>query len=76
MVALDTNIIGKGQTNALRPLTGGIANCHSGTAIPNITTQFNSLNDIGWYGSVFLMTQLAFQTTYGRLYTLFNTKRV
>jgi hypothetical protein len=26
------------------------------TAIPSITNQFNSLNDIGWYGSAYMLT--------------------
>ena len=46
------------------------------TAIPRITTQFHSLNDIGWYGSAYLLTQMALQPTYGRLYTFFDIKTV
>jgi hypothetical protein len=46
------------------------------TAIPHITTDFNSLDDIGWYGSSFLMTTCAFQVLFGRIYTLFSAKWV
>ncbi|PQE06078.1 MFS transporter protein [Rutstroemia sp. NJR-2017a BBW] len=46
----------------------------SGTAIPKITTQFKSLNDVGWYGSAYLLTLMSLQPTYGRLYTHFNMK--
>ena len=46
------------------------------TAIPRITTQFHSLNDIGWYGFAYLLTQMALQPTYGRLYTFFDIKTV
>ena len=47
-----------------------------GTAIPRITTQFRSLNDVGWYGSAYLLTQLSLQPTFGKLYTFFNIKLV
>ncbi|KAL8798266.1 MAG: hypothetical protein Q9182_006812 [Xanthomendoza sp. 2 TL-2023] len=39
-----------------------------------MTARFHSLNDVGWYGSAYLMTQLALQPTFGKLYTLFNIK--
>ncbi|KAM3155704.1 Aspyridones efflux protein [Botrytis cinerea] len=45
-----------------------------GTAIPKIVTQFHSLNDVGWYGSAYLLTLMSFQPTYGRFYTHFNIK--
>ena len=45
-----------------------------GTAIPAITTEFRSLNDIGWYGSGYLLTLTALQPTFGRLYAMWNTK--
>jgi MFS family permease len=44
------------------------------TAIPTITSQFNSLDDISWYNAAFLLTLCAFQLPYGRAYTLLNTK--
>lgn len=44
------------------------------TAIPTITTQFNSLSDYSWYNSAFLLTTCAFQLPYGRAYTLLDTK--
>ncbi|KAI9649032.1 hypothetical protein NHQ30_001599 [Ciborinia camelliae] len=33
------------------------------TAIPKITDQFNSIQDIGWYGSAYLLTTTALQPT-------------
>ncbi|KAM0181168.1 hypothetical protein ACHAPF_001913 [Botrytis cinerea] len=36
------------------------------TAIPKITDQFNSIQDIGWYGSAYLLTTTALQPTFGR----------
>ncbi|KAH7322469.1 major facilitator superfamily domain-containing protein [Stachybotrys elegans] len=44
------------------------------TAIPQITSDFGSLNDIGWYGSSYLMAQMAMLPTCGRLYTVYNIK--
>jgi MFS family permease len=46
------------------------------TAIPRITDQFNSLNDIGWYGSAYLLTNCALQLIFGKLYTFYNIKWV
>lgn len=44
------------------------------TAIPRITEQFHSYEDIGWYGSAYLLTASAFQPLYGRIYTTFSIK--
>lgn len=44
------------------------------TAIPKITTDFNSLGDVGWYGSSYLLTTTALQPSFGRIYTYFNVK--
>lgn len=46
------------------------------TAIPKITDQFNSLPDVGWYGSSYLLTTCAFQLFFGRLYTFYSIKTV
>ncbi|KAJ5655886.1 hypothetical protein N7507_007836 [Penicillium longicatenatum] len=46
------------------------------TAIPQITSDFHSLNDIGWYGSSYLIAQMALLPTCGRLYAFFNIKWV
>lgn len=46
------------------------------TAIPYITDQFKNLNDVGWYGSVYLLTTCAFQLLYGKLYKFFSIKLV
>lgn len=44
------------------------------TAIPQITSDFKSLNDMGWYGSSYLIAQMALLPTFGRLYTFYNVK--
>lgn len=44
------------------------------TAIPKITSEFNSLGDVGWYGSSYLLTTTALQPSFGRIYTYFNVK--
>ena len=45
-----------------------------GPAIPSITNQFNSLADIGWYSSAYMLTSCGFILLYGRIYTYFPTK--
>ncbi|RVD82330.1 uncharacterized protein DFL_006758 [Arthrobotrys flagrans] len=44
------------------------------TAIPRITTQFNSIGDVGWYGSSYLLTQTSLQPSFGKIYTYFSVK--
>lgn len=44
------------------------------TAIPRITTVFNSLEDVGWYGSSYLLTTCSLQPSFGRVYTYFDVK--
>ena len=46
------------------------------TAIPKITDHFNQLNDVGWYGSAYLLTTCAFQLMFGKFYTFFSIKWV
>ncbi|KAL0933409.1 major facilitator superfamily transporter [Colletotrichum truncatum] len=52
----------------------GLDNIIISTAIPRITDEFHSINDIGWYGSAYLLTTCTFQLTFGKLYTLFSIK--
>ncbi len=47
-----------------------------GTAIPKITDDFHSINDVGWYASSYLLTMCAFQLIYGRIYTFYSPKWV
>ncbi|KAK0723559.1 major facilitator superfamily domain-containing protein, partial [Lasiosphaeria miniovina] len=44
------------------------------TAVPTITSEFHSLNDIGWYGTAYLMTNCACQPLSGKIYSYFNVK--
>jgi len=44
------------------------------TAIPKITNEFNSLPDVGWYGSAYLLTSCAFQLMFGKMYAEFSIK--
>ncbi|KAK1075882.1 hypothetical protein LTR33_009435, partial [Friedmanniomyces endolithicus] len=46
------------------------------TAIPKITDEFHSLNDIGWYGSAFMLTTCGFQLLLGRVYTFYSPKYI
>ncbi|MCJ1286795.1 hypothetical protein MMC26_006141 [Xylographa opegraphella] len=45
------------------------------TAIPKITDEFHSLDDVGWYGSSYLLTTAALQLQFGKFYTFLNIKR-
>ena len=44
------------------------------TAIPRITDEFHSLDQVGWYGSAFFLTLGAFQSTWGKAYKYFHLK--
>ena len=44
------------------------------TAIPRITDDFKSLQDVGWYGAAFFLTVGAFQSTWGKAYKYFPLK--
>ncbi|CAG8893347.1 unnamed protein product [Penicillium egyptiacum] len=46
------------------------------TAIPKITDEFNLFDDVGWYGSAYLLTCCAFQLLFGKLYKLFSVRIV
>lgn len=53
------------------------------TAIPRISDEFQSLDDVGWYGSAFFLTVAAFQSQWGKvrlpgqrlLYTTIDTSQ-
>ncbi|KAF2094033.1 MFS general substrate transporter, partial [Rhizodiscina lignyota] len=44
------------------------------TAIPKITDEFHSLDQVGWYGSAFFLTMASFQATWGKAYKYFPLK--
>ncbi|KAH8202700.1 hypothetical protein TruAng_003186 [Truncatella angustata] len=44
------------------------------TATPKITGEFHSLNDIGWYGTSYLLANCVLQPLSGKIYTYFNVK--
>jgi MFS family permease len=46
------------------------------TAIPTITAQFNSLDQVSWYNASYLLATCCFQLPFGRAYTLLNMKWV
>ncbi|KAI1773032.1 MFS general substrate transporter [Hypoxylon cercidicola] len=46
------------------------------TAIPRITDDFKRLDDAGWYGSAYLLTNAAFQLFYGKLYQILPLRLV
>ncbi|KAF7893510.1 uncharacterized protein EAF02_001048 [Botrytis sinoallii] len=46
------------------------------TAIPAITDEFKTLEDIGWYASAYLLTSCATQLVVGKIYKFYNYKWV
>ncbi|KGO68310.1 Major facilitator superfamily domain, general substrate transporter [Penicillium italicum] len=44
------------------------------TAVPKITEQFNSLGDLSWYASAYLLTTCAVTLPFGKIYTYYSTK--
>ncbi|KAJ5774689.1 hypothetical protein N7457_009585 [Penicillium paradoxum] len=46
------------------------------TAVPQIATQFNALEDISWYASAYLLTSCATQLSWGKVYTFYSTKTI
>ncbi|VUC21462.1 unnamed protein product, partial [Clonostachys rosea] len=46
------------------------------TAVPKITDEFKSINDIGWYGSAYMLTAACFFPISGRIYQIYPTKWV
>ncbi|CRL29292.1 Siderophore transporter, RhtX/FptX family [Penicillium camemberti] len=46
------------------------------TTVPRITHDFHSIDDVGWYASIYPLASCAFQPSYGKVYTLFSSKIV
>ncbi|KAL5344110.1 major facilitator superfamily domain-containing protein [Aspergillus crustosus] len=46
------------------------------TAVPKITNQFHSLDDVAWYGSAYTLASCALQPLTGKFYTHFKSKVV
>ncbi|KAL9052116.1 MAG: hypothetical protein Q9206_004430 [Seirophora lacunosa] len=44
------------------------------SAVPRITTEFQSLDDVGWYGSAPLLTFASFQSSWGKVFRYFDLK--
>lgn len=44
------------------------------TATPAITNEFHAANDIGWYGTAYLLTNCAFLLVFGKLYNFLPVK--
>ncbi|THV46733.1 hypothetical protein BGAL_0364g00070 [Botrytis galanthina] len=46
------------------------------TAIPAISNEFGTLEDIGWYASTYLLTSCATRLVFGKIYKFYNYKWV
>ena len=53
-----------------------IDNTIIGVVIPKLTTVFGALDDVGWYGSAYLLTVTSFQPIFGNFYRSFQVKIV
>ena len=60
----------------LGTLLVAIDNTVIGVVIPRITTVFGALDDVGWYGSAYLLTVTSFQPIFGNFYRSFQIKIV
>lgn len=58
----------------LGTLLVAIDNTIIGVAVPEISTVFDALDDVGWYGSAYLLTVTAVQPTFGNIYKYFDIK--
>ena len=58
----------------LGTLLVAIDNTIIGVAIPKISAVFHALDDVGWYGSAYLLTVTALQPIFGNIYKYFNIK--
>ncbi|OQO04345.1 hypothetical protein B0A48_10956 [Cryoendolithus antarcticus] len=70
---------GQEELKAARMTTVVIALCSLdttivATAIPSITSQFKAVDNVGWYGSAFLLTVSTSQATWGQAYKHFDLK--
>lgn len=74
LVSLDRTIIATVSQPSVPTVTGITDQSHHHQAIPHITNQFHSYNDVGWYASAYLITACSFLPTYGRIYGLVNAK--
>ena len=45
-------------------------------AIPKISADFKALDQIGWFGSAYLLTLTAIQPIFGTVYRFFGAKRI
>ncbi|KAF4765190.1 hypothetical protein HAV15_004086 [Penicillium sp. str.  len=60
----------------LATLCVAVDNTIISTAVPRITHDFHSIDDVGWYASIYPLASCAFQPSYGKVYTLFSSKIV
>ncbi|KAJ6598056.1 major facilitator superfamily domain-containing protein [Mycena sp. CBHHK59/15] len=69
-------ILSLGLSVFLVALSAELDNTIIATAIPKITDEFASLDDVGWYGSAYLLTTAATQLLFGKFYPFLSIKWV
>jgi MFS family permease len=78
IMALDTSIIGRSTIYYELKSFNTVENTHIllATAVPNITSSFHSIDDIGWYSSAYLLPLMSLQPTFGKIYSYYRVKPV
>ncbi|RHZ51030.1 uncharacterized protein CDV56_105639 [Aspergillus thermomutatus] len=46
------------------------------TATPSISNEFHASNEVGWYGTAYMLTNCAFLLVFGKIYTFVSVKAV
>jgi MFS family permease len=54
----------------------GVDSSIIGVVTPKITTSFQAMDDIAWYGSGYMLPHTVLQPTFGSFYKMFNVKAV
>ena len=54
----------------------GVDSSIIGVVTPKITTAFQAMDDIAWYGSGYMLPHTVLQPTFGSLYKMFSMKAV
>lgn len=63
-------------TLILLNIVGGLDVTIVAIAIPALTNEFHTIDDIGWYATALRLTMCSFTFLFGKAYTLFNIKPI
>jgi hypothetical protein len=71
ITALDTSLIDRSIICYDLKSSNTVANSHmpAAIAVPRITSNFHSIDDIWWYFSAYLLPPIALQLTFAKIYS-------